>query len=37
MSLENEEENLGKGNKKKKKKKKKKSTWQGGVCGSKRV
>jgi hypothetical protein len=30
MSLENEEEILGKG-------KKKKSNWQGGVCGSKRV
>jgi hypothetical protein len=36
MSLENEEEILGKG-KKKKKRKKKKSNWQGGVCGSKRV
>jgi len=34
MSLENEEENHGKG---KKKMKKKKSSWQGLVCGSKRV
>jgi hypothetical protein len=34
MSLENEEENLGKG---KKKMKRKKSSWEGLVCGSKRV